>query len=107
MPNLTKRKLTDEQRKIVSQALWDMNLTPEEFLDIIEGKIDKKWPGRGFCVARMLESINWFDIVEIIEPKKICMPWSNAEKYVRVKSIKEGMNFACRTLQQNTLSPAR
>lgn len=57
MPNTTKRKLTDEQRKIVSQALWDMNLTPEEFLDIIEGRSDRKWQDRGFCVARMLESV--------------------------------------------------
>lgn len=98
MPNTTKHKLTDENKKIISQALWDMNLSPEEFLDIIEGRSDRKWPERGFCVARLLESVNWFDIVKIVEPKKICALWNDAKRYVRFKEIKEGMEFACRIL---------
>ncbi len=98
MPNIIKHTLTDENKKIISQALWDMNLTPEEFLDIIEGKSTKKWPERGFCVARLLESVNWFDIVKIIEPKKICILWKDAKKYVRSQSIQKGMDFACRIL---------
>ena len=69
MPNILKHALTNEDKKIISQALWDMNLTPEEFLDIIEGKSERKWPERGFCVARVLESVSWFDIVKITEIK--------------------------------------
>ncbi len=99
MPGTEKRQLTEEEKSILSQALWDLNLTPEEFLDIIEGRSDRKWPERGFCVARLLESVNWFDIVKIIEPKNICSLWEDAKKYVRLKSIKEGMDFACRALQ--------
>jgi hypothetical protein len=98
MLNTTEHKLTDENKKIISQALWDMNLSPEEFLDIIEGRSDRKWPERGFCVARLLESVNWFDIVKIVEPKKICVLWDDAKRYVRFKEIKEGMDFACRIL---------
>ena len=99
MPDTAKKQLTEEEKKILSQALWDLNLTPEEFLDIIEGRSDRKWPGRAFCAARLLESVNWFDIVKIIKPQKICALWSEAKKFVRVKSIKEGMDFACRVLQ--------
>lgn len=95
----TARVLTEEQKSILKQCLWDMNLTPEEFLDIIEGRSARKWPERAFCVARLLESVNWFDIVKIIEPEKICRLWDEAKRYVRFKSIKEGMDFACRTLQ--------
>jgi len=94
-----KKILPLEAKKILSQALWDLNLTPEEFLEIIEGKTKKKWPGRGFCVARLLESVNWFDIVKIIEPRELCSLWKDAKKYVRAKSIREGMDFACRVLQ--------
>jgi len=93
------RILTEEQKKILKQCLWDLNLTPEEFLDIIEGRSARKWPDRAFCVARLLESVNWFDIVTIIKPEKICELWNEARKYVRFKSIKEGMDFACRILQ--------
>jgi hypothetical protein len=95
----TARILTEEQKSILKQCLWDMNLTPEEFLDIIEGRSSRKWPERAFCVARLLESVNWFDIVKIIEPEKICRLWDEAKRYVRFKSIKEGMDFACRILQ--------
>jgi len=91
--------VTENEKRILSQALWDLNLTPEEFLEIIEGKSTREWPDRGFCVARMLESINWFDIVKIIKPKEICNLWGEAKKYVRRKSIKDGMEFACRILR--------
>jgi len=85
---MEKRELTEEQKKILKQALWDMNLTPEEFLDIIEGRSTRKWPERAFCVARLLESVNWFDIVKIIEPQKVCSLWAEARRFVRFNSIK-------------------
>ncbi|MEK6591111.1 MAG: hypothetical protein AABZ11_10590 [Nitrospinota bacterium] len=96
---MDKRVLTEEQRGILRQCLWDMKLTPEEFLDIIEGKSTRKWPERAFCVARLLESVNWFKIVKLIDPKILCNLWGEAKRYVRFKEIKEGMDFACRILQ--------
>jgi hypothetical protein len=95
---IPRKQLTEEQRSILKQALWDLNMGPDEFLDIIEGRSTRKWPDRGFCVARLLESVNWFDIVRIVEPKQICASWKTAQKHVRVQSIKKGMDFACRIL---------
>jgi hypothetical protein len=91
--------LTAEEKSILSQALWDLNLTPDEFLDILEGRATRKWPDRAFCVARLLESVNWFKIVRIINPRILCGVWEEARRYVRFKEIKEGMDFACRILQ--------
>lgn len=91
--------LKEEEKRTLKQALWDMNLSPEEFLEIIEGRSTRKWPDREFCVARLLESINWFKIVKIIDPRILCQVWKDARKYVRLKEIKEGMDFACRILQ--------
>lgn len=96
---MNKKVLTEEQKSILRQCLWDLKLTPEEYLDIIEGKSDRKWPDRPFCAARMLESINWYDVVKVIDPQKICMIWDEAKRYIRVKSIKEGMDFACKILR--------
>ncbi len=96
---MEKRELNEEQKKILKQCLWDLNLTPEEFLEIIEGRSARKWPERAFCVARLLESVNWFKIVKVFDPKFICSLWQDAKKYVRFKEIKEGMDFACRILQ--------
>ena len=96
---MTTRTLTDEQKRILKQCLWDLNLTPEEFLAIIEGRSYRKWPDRGFCVARLLESVNWFDIVKFIEPRLLCLIWNETKRHIRVRSIRDGMDFACRILQ--------
>src|SRR6266542_3055415 len=95
----TEQPLTDEHKRIISQALWDLNLSPEEFVGIIRGSAARKWPDRGFCGARLLESVNWFRITEIFEPRFICSLWTEARGLVRLKTIKEGMDFACRLLQ--------
>lgn len=94
------RQLTDEQRSILRQCLWDLTLTPEDFLAILEGRLVKKWPDQAFCVARLLESVNWFKIVEVIEPERLCSFWNeSAKKKVRFKPLKDGMDFACSVLQ--------
>ncbi len=91
--------LNEEKRKIVTQALWDLNMTPDDFVGIIKGTVQRNWPSRGFCVARLLESVNWFDIVKIFPPAEICAVWEETEKYLRSESIRKGMEFACRTLR--------
>ena len=98
---------TEKQKSIIRQCLWDLTLTPEEFIAIIEGRLHKKWPDRAFCVARLLESVNWFKIVEIISPEFLCSLWDeNVKKKVRFKEIKEGMDFVCRVLRKDTVSPS-
>lgn len=94
-----KTLLNEEQKSILSQALWDLNMTPEEFAGIIRGSIVKNWPKRGFCIARLLESVNWFDVVKVFSPAELCAEWEEAEAYLRSDSIRKGMEFACRTLR--------
>jgi hypothetical protein len=99
------RKLTEEQKSILRQCLWDLNLTPEEFLDIIEGRLERRWPDRAFCVARLLTSVNWFKIVEIFPPEYLCTLWNDeVKKRVRSREIREGMDFVCRVLRKDTVS---
>lgn len=78
------RQLSDEQRSILRQCLWDLTLTPDDFLAIIEGRLVKKWPDKAFCVARLLESVNWFKIVKVIAPEKLCSLWTDEVK-IRVR----------------------
>lgn len=91
--------LDAQKKRIISQALWDLNITPEEFVGIIRGSAKRKWPDRGFCVARLLESVNWFEVVKIFTPSEICGAWEAAKKYSRNESIRKGMEFACRALR--------
>ena len=96
---MEEKHLDEEKRRTISQALWDLNMSPEEFMGIIDGHIVRKWPDRGFCVARFLESVSWFDVTKVMKPTDICGLWEEAKKYVRSRSIKVGMDFACRILR--------
>ena len=84
---------------IARRSLWDTNISPEQFLAIIRGEENLEWPSRAFCVARLLECANWYDVVKIISPREICSLWPEAERYVRATGIKRGMEYACRVLQ--------
>jgi hypothetical protein len=97
MINIT--MLPEEKKMILSQALWDLNLTPEEFEGIIKGAVVRSWPDRGFCVARLLESVNWYDVVKIFSLAEICAVWEEARKHLRSESIRKGMDFACGILR--------
>lgn len=84
---------------IAKRALWDTNISPDQFLAIIRGEESREWPSRAFCVARLLECASWYDVVKIIAPREICSLWPEAERYVRTTGIKRGMEYACRVLQ--------
>lgn len=87
-----------EDLAIARRAVWDTGLSPESFLAIVRGELTLEWPSRPFCVARLLECASWYDVVKIIAPRDICALWPEAERYVRVTSIKQGMDYACRIL---------
>ncbi|SPD74986.1 conserved hypothetical protein [uncultured Desulfobacterium sp.] len=83
---------------LAKRAVWDMALEPEDFLKIVRGELSVDWPSRPFCVARLLESASWYDVVRILSPQEICSMWPEAKHFVRSKSIKLGMEYACRVL---------
>ena len=83
---------------IARRAVWDTDLSPETYLAILRGEISVEWPTRAFCVARLLECSNWFDAVTVLSPQEICKFWPEAERHVRSRSIKLGMEYACRIL---------
>ncbi len=96
---MCKIELNDEQKSILKQCIWDLNLSIEEFYAILTGKLQKRWPDQAFCIARLIESVNWFKIVKIIDPKELCRLWTeDVKRRIRHKTLKEGMEFACRIL---------
>lgn len=84
---------------LAKRAVWDMVLSPEDFLLVLQGKLTVDWPSRAFCVARLLECASWYDVVKILPPREICALWPEAQHYVRSRTIKIGMEYACRVLQ--------
>jgi hypothetical protein len=84
---------------IAKRAVWDIGLEPSDFLAILRGELTRDWPSRAFCVARLLECATWYDVVQVLPPREICALWPEAQHYVRSRSIRLGMEYACRLLQ--------
>lgn len=103
------KKLTKEQRLILKKCLWDIQMIkPEEFYNIIKGSSTREWPTQAHAVARLLESVNWYDIKKVFKPQEICALWTpHVRRIVRFKELKEDMDFACGILHENTLPHTR
>ena len=92
-------KLTEEQKQILKGCLWDYRITPQEFYDVLSGQSTPKWPTKAWCVARLINYVNWYNIVKIFKPEEVCALWTpEARRLVRGKYLIEGMDFACRFL---------
>jgi len=84
---------------VARRAVWDTGLSPEEFLAVLRGESTPDWPSRAFCVARLLECANWYDVARIMAPRDICAVWPEVRAHVRSDSIRRGMEYVCRVLQ--------
>lgn len=85
--------------KIAKRAVWDLALSPQDFIKILHGELTVDWPTQAFCVARLLECCNWYDATKILPPRDICTLWPEAKRFVRSPSIRLGMEYAYGLLQ--------
>jgi len=86
------RRLSDRARRALREILWDVPMSPEEFLDIVEGR--REHPRRAYWVARMLELMDWFDVLDACDVAALADVWPAARRYVRSESLREGLDHA-------------
>ena len=87
-----RKPLPDEARMALEEILWDTPMTPEEFLDIAEGR--RHHPRRAYWVARMLQLMDWARILDVCDVYAIADVWSEARKYIRSESLRRDLDDA-------------
>ena len=85
-----------EKKMIVKKLLWDYNFTEEEFLEILEGKKEFGNFNRNWAVRRCIEGLNYYDLIQIIDLKMLLEVWPEIRDKIRIKNIKDGMDYVLR-----------
>lgn len=101
--------LSEEQEKIVKSLLWDCDLSPEDFYQVLKGKKEKAgFFTREKAVKRLLEYQNWYNVLKVLSLPEIGSVWNEGLRAsIRGKQIAEGIDFAVRILRKKTLPISR
>ena len=102
-------KLTREEKlKFMKNLNWDYNVTPEEMLDVLEGKLEKAGPfDKNLLFVRSLQRIPWHYMINLwgIETAKELYTPENASR-LWPKSIRSTYDFAFAVLRGEPVSVA-
>lgn len=101
--------LSEEQVKIVKSLLWDCDLSPGDFYQVLKGKKEKAgFFTREKAVKRLLEYQNWYNVLKVLPLPEIGSVWNEGlQSSIRGRQIAEGIDFAVRILRNKALSPSR
>lgn len=103
--------MNETQREYISnpskyrQIIWDYKLKPKEFFNILNGKDkeDQNWLGKKWATARVLENVNYYDAMKIVDISYLRSNWDKVKSRVRNRNIKDGYSYV---LQKGTLPVA-
>lgn len=91
-----------EIKKLLSNLVWDYNISVEDLQDLIAGRKEKAGHyTRERFFLKLLESYSWFTILKIIPPEQILdlLIQSNLNKLKR-KSLAKKYEYIQKRLQQ-------
>ena len=97
----------EEKLKFMRSLNWDYNVTPEDMLDVLEGKLDKVGPfDKNFLFLRSLQRLPWHYMIGLwgVEAaKELYTPEAAARLWP--KSIRSTYDFAFAILRREPVSP--
>ena len=89
---------------LFKQLIWDYNLTPDEFEDILHGEKVLGNMNQNWAIVRVLENLNYYDAMSLISLDTLRNNWIEIRKRLFNNSIKNGYEFL---LQRYPVSIAR
>ena len=81
--------------------LWDYKLSNNEFLDILDGRLERGRLDQDWAMIRLLEHGKYDDIVRLMGYKKIISHWPRLRERVRSQERKRGFDFLVEWLPAN------
>lgn len=91
-----------EIRRLISNLVWDYNISVEDLQDLIEGKKERAGHyTRERFFLKLLESYSWFTILKIFDPEQVLdlLMRSDLNKLKR-KSLVSKYEYIQKRLQQ-------
>lgn len=73
--------------------VWDYDLDPTQFREILEGRLTKGRLNQDWAVRRVLEYAPYEDIIRLLGYKKLVKNWPRWRSQIRSKSRVRGFDF--------------
>jgi hypothetical protein len=81
--------------------LWDYDLSNQEFLDILEGKLEKGRLDQNWAITRLFEHAKYEDIIRFLGYENIMIHWPRLRDRVRSEERRRGFDFLVDWLPKN------
>ncbi|PIU03725.1 hypothetical protein COT44_01685 [Candidatus Shapirobacteria bacterium CG08_land_8_20_14_0_20_39_18] len=88
----------------VKQLVWDYQISPSDFLEILKGKKAEGWLNQDWAISRVLEHLNYYDAISLVPLKTLAKRWISVKSKIFSDSIRKGYEFV---LQKHSLPPTR
>ena len=80
--------------------VWDYDLTPTQFYEILNGRLEKGRLNQDWAVHRVLEYASYEEIIHLIGYKRLVENWSHWRGKIRSKSRVRGFDFLVKWLPE-------
>lgn len=80
--------------------LWDYNLDPDQFYEILNGRLVKGRLNQDWATRRVLEYASYDEIIRLIGYKRLVENWSRWRGKIRSKSRVRGFDFLVKWLPE-------
>ncbi len=81
--------------------LWDYDLTNNEFIEILEGRLEKGRLNQDWALIRLLEHGKYDDIIRLLGYKNLVFYWPSVRERIRIEERKRGFDFLVNWLPKN------
>ena len=78
------------------KVIWDYTLDNATFWEIFEGKKTLGWFNRDWALVRLIENLNYYDLIEVVPFELIVRRWDAIKSKIRRGDVKRGFEFAIR-----------
>lgn len=86
------------------QIVWDYNIEAKTFFDLLNGRAQKPWFNRDWATARVLENVNYYDAMNLVDIDYLALNWINIKQRIYNTNIQKGYEYL---LHRKTVSTTR
>ena len=81
---------------LFKSLIWDYNLSPQQFFDIVDNKNVLEKFNQDWAIGRVLENVNYYDALDLINPLVLLKRWDFIRDRIFNKEIKKGYDYILR-----------
>ena len=84
------------KKELLKKVIWDYDIDENTFWDVLHGKKEYGWLTQEWALIRVIERLQYYDLLEVITLETIVKKWPAIKNEIRFSHIKKGMDYVIR-----------